>query len=506
MKKIFAFAIILFVTQLSAQTAYKYKGEFGEAQQKEVLKSADSLFYYTPDVILNVSTNHIRPYSDIAGDRTLRPGYLDEQMKLLKKQPDDAVIFNNIANYYRNIGDQKNAQEYYTKALTNLKVPAKAKDSASYYSFRGLIKFNMGQEGMQDIERSLSINKSDSLSLAFYPFFLIQKNEISKAKTVVLDALNDKNNKLKEFSYLMIGIVEMYGAVVSFSGLDNEQTDKFLERDIAKIIDFDVYDKYMDPSNSQYNKAKQMIGLFNGILKYSRGLEEGSTFMPDKNDIAYMDQKEEYFKKVLKEKKANLYGAYFSLGIINYIQKKLPEALGYFEKAIAAFPKDKEGFQFNVSEIYDNMAGVYFMQKDYDKVKAALTKKIAIKSISTTDRREAYLDIAGLCLQQGDLAGAETNALAALEIEDSFGPNSLLSYISFKRNYGLSADKYLQKAMAQITTEQEVCKALTMVAAVQIHNGLPDGAYAVYNEYKPYLGASECDCEAMLGQYIEVNK
>lgn len=506
MKKLIAFVFILFISNSSAQTAYKFKADFGEMQQKEIIKSTDSLFYFLPNIALNVSTSHLSAYKDIPVDVTYLPGYLEGQQKLLKQNPGDAAIYNNIANYYQNKGDFKAAQENYTKALEHLKLQPKAKDSASFYSLRAIIKLNLGQDGVGDIEKALAINKSDSISQVFYPLFLVGRQDFTKARKVVTEALEDEDNHMKDFNYVMLGMVDMYDVASRFNGLSDEETDLLRNKDIAKIIDFNANDKYMDKKDPWYNRAKQMLGLFNGIIKYSQGLEPGGSFTPTQSDIAYMAAKEDHFKKVLKEKNANLYGAYFSLGIINYSQKKFTEANGYFEKALLAFPKDKEGFQFNTAEIYDNMAGVYYITKNYAKVKETLLKKVALKPLNAMMRRDVYLHIAGISLEQSNLANAETYAQLALESEDSFGANSMLAYISFRRNYTLSAEKYLQKAMAQISNQDEVCKALTMVAAIQLVNGSPDGAYAVYNDHKSYLEGYECDCEAMLKEYVEVSK
>ncbi|WP_294819702.1 tetratricopeptide repeat protein [uncultured Flavobacterium sp.] len=506
MKNLLAFAVLLFISDAFAQAAYKFKSDFGAVQQQEIMKSTDSLFYFLPNIALNVSTNHLRPYKEIPVDKSYQPGYIEEQQKLLKQYPGDAVIYNNIANYYQNKGDFKSAQENYTKALEHLKLQPKAKDSASYYSLRAITKLNLGQDGIRDIEKALAINKSDSISQVFYPLFLVGRQDFSKARKVVTDALEDKDNHMKDFNYIMLGIVDMYDVASNYNGLNDEEEAKLRNTDIAKIIDFDANDKYMDKKNPWYNRAKQMLGLFNGIVKYSQGLEPGGSFTPSQSDIAYMAAKEEYFKKVLKEKNANLYGAYFSLGIINYLQKKFTEANGYFEKALLAFPKDKEGFQFNTAEIYDNMAGVYYITKNYAKVKETLLKKAALKPLNALMRRDVYLHVAGISLEQNNLAEAETNAQLALESEDSFAANSMLAYISFKRSYTLSAEKYLQKAMAQISNQEEVCKALTMVAAIQLVNGSPDGAYAVYNDHKAYLEGYECDCGAMLEKYAKENK
>jgi tetratricopeptide (TPR) repeat protein len=502
MKKLFTIVFILFISCAIAQKGYKYKGDFGETQQKELLKSADSLFYYLPNISFNVSHNHLLSYKDIPVDKSYQPGYLEEQQNHLKKHPGNAVIYNNIANYYQNKGDQTNARDYYTKALNNHKLLPKAADSASYYSFRAVLKMNLGQEGVADMERAVAINKSDSLAVVLYPLVLAGRNDFRKAKSVVIDALNDKDNKMKDFSYLMLGIIEMYSVSSSFMGMKDTDKDKFLKQDISKLIDLDAFDQYMDAKNPKLVRAKQMLGIFNGIFKYSQGLEPGGVFTPSKEDTAYMQAKEEFFKKVLKDKNANIYGAYFSLGILSYAQKKFPQALDYFGMALQAFPKGKEGFQFNTAEIYDNMAGVYYLNNQYDKTIDALTKKLSLKNLSAIIKKEAYLGIAGIFISQGNLAQAEVHAQLALEIEDSFAANSMMAYISFKRNYGLSAEKYLQKAMAQISSQDEVCKALTMVAAIQLVNGSPDGAYAVYNDNKSYLEGYECNCEVILKKYV----
>jgi tetratricopeptide (TPR) repeat protein len=506
MKNLFLFLFLFFLSNTFAQANYKFKGDFGDMQQKEIIKSADSLFYFLPNISFNVSSNHLLAYRDIPVDKSYQPGYLEEQQELLKQHPDNAVIYNNIAGYYQNKGDNTNALDYFEKALKSHKLLPKAKDSASFYSFRAVIKMNLGQEGTADMERAVAINRSDSLSLVLYPLILSGKGDYVKAKSVVIDALNDKGNKMKDFSYLMLGVIEMYRVSASFAGMEEAESDKFLRQDISKMIDFDAFDAYLDKKDTKLVRAKQMLGIFNGIFKYSQGLEPGGIFTPTKGDIAYMAGKEEFFKNALKEKNVNAYGVYFSLGILSYAQKKFPEAIGYFEKALLAFPKDKEGFRFNTAEIYDNMAGIYYMTKHYDKAITTLSKQVALRSLNNGMLKDVQLGIAGLYIEQGKPAEAEAHALLALEAEDSFAANSMLAYISFKRNYTLSAEKYLQRAMAQISNQEEVCKALTMVAAIQLVNGSPDGAYAVYNDHKSYLEGYECDCEEMLKKYVEVSK
>ncbi|RZJ61404.1 MAG: hypothetical protein EOO45_23335, partial [Flavobacterium sp.] len=118
MKKILPLIFLLSISLCSAQTKYKFKKELNEAEKKDILKHADSLFYATPNLEFNISTYDIMPYSAIKEEESLKPGYIDGQLKKLQTDPKMAYIYNNnIGNYYQNKGDAVNAETYYNASL-----------------------------------------------------------------------------------------------------------------------------------------------------------------------------------------------------------------------------------------------------------------------------------------------------------------------------------------------------------------------------------------------------
>lgn len=502
MKKIFCllFVLLLFVKGYCQET-YKFRTELDEALKKEIVKHADSLFLFEVNINNNFTTNHVYAYKYLEKEEMLQPDYLEGQLKKLKESPDNAFVYSNIALFYQRRGDTLLAKEYYTKALANHKLESNVKDSAFYYSYRGIIKNNLKQNGIEDMEKALSINKADSTAIAFYPMLLIFKGDFDKAKTVLTAALQAKKNNYN--AYLMLVIANFYQTFTTL-GVSPEEAHKIKEKDIDKIIDFSIYDSYIDKDNKLFRQIKEMGQVFNVFIKFSEGLN--SSWQPSKKDIAFVEARERYLKNLLTDKNTNAYGVYMALGTLNLLQKKFTEAEVCYNKALLVFPKEKESYDFNVLECYDNLAVAYYMNKKIDRALHVVTKGLEVKSVNKEKKKSLLLNQARLTAQMENFDKANDIALEAKELGEDFDIDFLLSYLSAKSNLGTLGQRYLDKAQKYIITEEQYCRVLTYMSLFHIINGSPDGARSFFDENKKLLVNEKCeDCEKLLEKYLIVN-
>lgn len=499
MKKILLlFFVSFFLAHGYCQSTYRLRTELDESLKKEILKSVDSMFLFNMNFTNNLTTKHIYAYKFIEKEEMLKPDYLETQVKLLEKYPDDALIYNNMALYHQRKGDTLLAREYYAKALSNHKLQSNAKDSASYFSFRGVIKMNLKQNGIEDIEKALSINKADSVAIAFYPMMLVGKGDFDKAQTVLIAALKAKENNYG--AYLMLIISDFYKTFLAITSSEVE-AQKIKNKDIEKIIDFSVYDKYVDKNNKLFKQIREMGEVFNVFIKFSSGLN--TSWKPTERDIAYTESRESYFKKLLTDKNTNTYSAYMSLGTLNLLQKKFNQAEEYYNKALLAFPKEKESYDFNMLECYDNLAAAYYMEKKIDKALDVVSKALEVRALDKEKKKSLLLSKARLTAQAGDFDKANDIAQEAKEMGEDFETDFLLSYLYIKTNSTALAQRYLEKAQQHIANEEQYCHVLTYMTVFHIVGGYTDLARSFFNENKQKLVQEKCeDCEKLLSKYL----
>lgn len=507
MKRLLLFLLLSAIAAANAQTAYRMKKELDDAGRKELLGHGDSIFYFKPAVAYQASSHMLKPFSEIRKSNTTEE-YLSEQLAALVKNPHNAVLYNNIAGYYQARGHDSLAADYFNKALKNLKPYPEAKDSASYYSFRSIIKLNLKQEWEPDMERALAINKSDSLAMAFYPMMLVMGGKEDKAHDILLESLKDSKNGMKETSYLFISVIDVYRAMKEYVVLrTDEERLEHSKRNIQDLINTDKYDVYIDVKRPDIVMLKNLIGVCNAILRFGPGLEPESKFVPSKNDLAYMQEREKYFKSAIKLKGVNLYAVYHALGTLHYVRKDLPNAVVYYEKALAAFPKEKESFEFNPYEVYDNLASVHYYNRQHDKAIATLNKKLTGTVLKDADRNATMLRVARLHFEKGEMAQAEAMAVKALAVQDDYNTNIFLGYLSYRRNYMLSAERYFTKTQSLIGSENDFCELLHCMAVLRLNDGQPDLANTLYEENKSQLRSITCEeCENLLRKYSVANK
>lgn len=484
MKKVTLLLSILFSIVVSAQEKYMFNQALGTISVKDFLVHADSMFSPFPDFSFNCTTYHLIPYDKIPKDENYKPEYLEKQLTLIKDDSLNPLYHSNVALYYENRGEAALSQQYYKNAYDRLAHFKVEKDSSRYYSYKGILKTHLGEAGTAELEKALAINPKDSIATMFYPIMLIGSQEFDKAKKVVMPLMDD--DTYRYYAYLIVYMSEMY-AIIS-----KDPDVKTL--DIKTFVDMGAYDKYFKKNDKDIELFKEMLSLFPVSFKMVMTLRD-EAYSPTAADLALVEKKEKYFKDRFKKKGANAFGLDMALGTALFARRQFDAAAAYFEKAIADFPMEKRGQQFNRNEAFTNLALVHIFRNDYAQARRALERLIAEEFQAPAVVAQGLLEIAKICYAEGSEEKAIDYAKESADKQESFGANFLLAYLYARQDLGVLADRFLQKAEKQLQNEDDFCKMLKYALVVKFTQGEFDNAVQLYDENRVNVpnGCPECD-------------
>jgi hypothetical protein len=462
MTRKYIFIIVLLISNQFFSQTYEFKQKLKPKDRKEFLGLTQQIFDWKGQIEYGVSNfDATTKFSDIANQIKYNPEYLEKLKKILAKDTINPLNLQNIATYYENNGDKILSKKYFKKSLDNLshKVMIK-KDSAFYYSFRGLLKFNLEQEdGLLDIEKSLRINPNDSLSIVFYPIFLIQKGKFVEARKICSDAIvkKSKNPSLPFTFYFLSLVFENLNTIMDPSKKSENQKKSYTELLDYKSI-FYYADLYKD--NTQIQNTKKMSEVFGLLVRISQ-------FEQDKKNMnrLIMNFKPEELKRIrelqlefttlLKTKKLNPFSANKSLCILNFLLGQDEKAIANAKVAISIFPDSKRTKDFNTEGMYGMLTSLYYYKKDNLNFEKTLLEKIE-KTKETFKNPSDYLEMSNFYLKQNNLRKADEWIEKAKQLEpNNFEILRLYAHVKFMDNLFSLTQYYIEQASKQIKNEDE---------------------------------------------------
>lgn len=479
------FSILFLFTFLAghAQT-YEVKKTFTAEERNGFLGKTKEIFNYDAQVSYNISTNDGQPsFSKMSDSPKYDQKYLDENLKALKKEPLHPIFNNNLANYYNDKGEKILAAAHYKTSLENLSLKALKKDSAYFYSFRAILKSNLGAEGsLADFERALKKNPSDSIATHFYPLFLIQSGRFDDAKKISRNALDKKGNTMPEapFCFLMMANgFEKYQSI--FSGdIDPALKEKFLKTDYDQIIDFAVLDKYakMYEKNQAVQNLRKCSEIMAILLKFSVFDKKDNwiEFAFTASEIQKIKNLENWFTEASASKKINEYTANKSLGFINLVLNQKETAIQQYQKALEVFPKSKQNRQFNPAECYDLLITLNILLEDKANLKKAIENKIASEPEGSKSCFD-HITLSRYYLLNGQIEEAEAWCKKAQAIDSKdFATFQLLSHFNFLGGRNYFCKFYGEEASKYIKSDNDYFKLNMQFVIYHILNGEADAA------------------------------
>lgn len=495
--------LLLFIVSAAfGQEKYIFKANMRNIPLQDVLKHADSIFRVKSEFSFEVNASYLLPYKEIASESCFQAGYKEKQLRLIKKDSLNPVYYGNLGFYYLNQGEKATAMEYYNKALKKMPYYKIQKDSSRFYSYKGTIKFNLGQDGAYEMEKALSINKKDSLAIGLYPLYLINNNRFFEAEKLCESLMDDQ--KFKYFGYLMIYTAKF----TEYSHFLVSQSDKgtvISNMGVKTSIDMSSYDKYFAQNDIRFEIERELVQVPLMFTKSVAILADKNYKMPAA-ELHYINEKEAFFMKMLNQKDVNYFALNMAVANLKIAKKDFDGAIEYLNKSIAIFPRNKCTLRFNNLDAYINLSSIYLYLEDYDKMIDVIKAMISEKIVTPEIKAHALLNIAKIYFRKNDLDAALDYAYQALAVEETFDSDLFISYIYLRRGSNDLGSRYAEKAEKLSTTLENLNDIINYHMAIQIARGFPDYAVTIFNDNKDNLRGACKSCEYMLSHYLEEKK
>jgi hypothetical protein len=513
MKKVLLLLLLICTNQILHAQTYTYAKQVSPEEKKQFLGLTTKIFKLNNNFSINLSNSDAEmSIKDISDQIQYNDAYLEKNLKAFRKDSLNPYFSNNLAMYYEDNQNASMARDYFKKSLRNLSyfVTTK-KDSAQFYSFRGLLKFHLGEKDpIIDIEKALKINPLDSIAETFYPIFLVNAKRLVDLKEYSIKKL-DSDPKYPAMSFVMLYysyFLERMSAILS-----ENNREAYAKKEYDAILDYKFLDKYSEKykSNPQMQNLRNMIDVSALFIKmmFFKQNENGTAFVlnfseREKTKIAALQT---IFKESLSNGKINAYAGNKSLSVLNYMQGKPEKAIEYAQFAIAALPRIKQSSNFNNNEMFDLLLCTYYGQNDFVGYNKVLDQKFE-KETDKSGLSNDYVNRAIIYLYQNNIEKSDEWCRKAKAINaDSFGGLRLMSHLYFLNDSSSLSSYYGESASKKMESDQDSAFLSLQFGVYMIINGDAASAQSAYENIAAAKKSLKGDCvlcDDLLAKYFKV--
>lgn len=513
LKKYLLILFIAFSTQIVVSQTYTFKKKFTPTEEKEFLGMTKEIFII--DNNISYSTNTLDAITKIKDIKNIlfNGAYLEKAKAKLAKDSLDAFALNDLGNYHNKNGDPSLAKKYFTKSLANLNLKKfKTKDSAQFYSYRSLLKFNLGKEddAMTDLEKGLKINPTDTIAMTFYPLMLIQKKDFTKAKSVCINALEKKNDN-PQLAFLYLNLSFMFESLEVIMDLSKKKEN--LAKNYDEFYDIKTIKKYTELYKDNLEvqnlkKTAEVMTLYVKMMLFEKsdGDDARIFFNFTATDKKRINELIVEFKELVSTEKINSFSGNKSLALLYFFLEDKEKAIECAKKAVTLFPDKQRTSDFNPNDSYDLLLTLYHFKKDISNFKKTLEEKI-LKSAEFEKNTNDYINMGYLYLYEKDYEQSEVWCKKAREIDpDNFKALCLLAHLKFLNSSDLG-EFYLQQAARQVKNESDNYSIGLQSSIYMILKGLPENAKVAFDniEISRKMFEEKClVCDELTQKYIQV--
>lgn len=405
--------------------------------------------------------------SQLEDSKSPTPDNLDSLLEALKEDKENPILLNQIAETFKASGDIESMHEFYIETYKNLDVKYFEGDSARFYSFRAVLKTNIGgMDSSADFDKALEYNPNDETALLFYPMTLIFNDDFSfsSKKLIELMALSDDKNLF----YFFIRWNEMVAAIKKMNeeGQKNKITYDFTKRTFESIRN-----KSVDIENKG---LKQVIDDQMDLYKLFYLWSYFHDLKMNKQKIDKQNYKE--FKKLVNENiqrtnnnmksgEMNQFLYNKTLGYNYFFLDDFKKSKAHLEKALSHFPKSKRDKEFNENDIYHVLLCIASMSKEENQALNYIDEFLSDTSRIETIVFELYRLPQLIRVGKYEEAKAYAVDLFNSDIVDFHVVLSIILYLFDEEDYQF-ANSLLNTLEQNITSELEEYLAMSFLSAM----------------------------------------
>jgi hypothetical protein len=514
MKKALLLLLLVCANQILHAQTYTYVKQVSPEEKKQFLGLTTKIFKLNNNFSINLSNSDAEmSIKDISDQIQYNDAYLEKNLKALKKDSLNPYFSNNLAMYYEDKQNTAMAREYFKKSLRNSAyfVTVK-KDSAQFYSFRGLVRFHLGEKDpILDIEKAIKINSNDSIADTFYPIFLINAKRLADLREYSTKKL-ESAPKYPSMSFVMLYysyFLERMSAILS-----ENNRELYAQKEYDEILDYKFIDKYADQykNNQQIQNLRSMIDVSALFIKmmFFKQNENGTAFILNfsEREKAKIAALQIIFQQSLTTGKINAYAGNKCLSVLNYMQGKPQKAIEYAQLAIASLPRIKQSSNFNNNEMFDLLLCTYYGQNDFTNYNKVLDQKFE-KEVDKSGLSNDYLNRAIIYLYQNNVEKCDEWCRKAKAINsESFEGLRLMSHLYFLNDSSSLSNYYGESASKKMESDMDSAYLSLQFGVYMIINGDAASAQSAYENIagaKKSLKGDCVLCDDLLSKYFKVN-
>lgn len=443
---------------------------------------------------------------------------LEKLEKTLSKDSLNPSILYLIGNYYSEKGSLTIANSYFKKAYDNINHGYTGKDSSEYYSFKGILEYNLKYENaFNDFEKSLSINPNDQLTLLYYPAFLLSLGRFMDIKKLSINALEHKNtNPVLPYLFLIYSVIGESGQSIK-TEIDENVNKKveYRKRDFNQLYDFSLIEKY-SKSSKKINEMKNarimadICALFFKCMVFETH-DNGELILEyTQNDLKRLEELKEWLYEASKKNKMNKYTLNKNLGYVNYMLNNTEACIANFTKALEIFPWAKRNSNFSPNDSFDALLAIYYFKNDTTNYRMTIQKKIASEAPNIKSAVD-YRNLAFNYFSSGQLEKAEKWSKKAREIDSNDVETlRLLAHLYFLNGMAFMTDYYFDDLAKIVNNPYQGYEFWIQLAIYQIFNANAGAAIEKINMARQafsdhFRRNRKCDlCDKLISNYIKI--
>ena len=486
-----------------------------DKSKKELIELVKDLYDIEVNISYNINLKDLKStYVDMSDGKTYDKTYLNDLLEKMGNDSLSPIHLNNIADYYSKNKNVELANKFYLKAFNNIDIKYFDKDSAYYFSFRGLLKSNLNDTtAINDFSKSVEINPNDSISMYFYPLILISSGKYQKARELTKRLFNSHVDNVS-FPYFYLALSEIFDSFQSIINSIAKEADykkRCANKNYNEIINYALLDEYLIKykGNIEIENCRIMadlLGLFYKVIVF----EQDSNY---KLILNYTDFEKNKIHEIItslneikEQKKLNEYTANRCLGYAYFMLEDWDKSVDCFKNAIQTFPIEKKDVYFSSIDCYDAITTVYFQKSDTINFRTSLNSKMAIE----TEKENTIDELTLLSFDYyrcGNIVKSEEYIKKIRDINyDNFDALRLLSHINFLKGFQSLAQFYGESAGKYVRNDFDNYNLIMQFTIYQIYNGDLNTAMNNIEIARKIKGDDGCKLCDKLTEIIEDNK
>lgn len=507
MKLCLIIILLIIAIPVNSQT-YLLNKNLIERDRKDFLGCKSEVFNTEKSISYNLGTGDLKSsFSEIEDDIPRSIEYLEKLKDSLSSNPLDFILLRKIGDYYNNVEDKNNSHTYYKRALEQIDISFFDDDSAAFLGARSFLKFELDLPGfIEDAEKALSLNPNETISLSFYPLYLISNREYEKAKTFLINALdNNPPNEAPILFLAFINFIERFEELFA-ANKDPSLKKELKEKHYEELIDWSPVQKYFSKINHRQTKVNlerllHFYNLFGKILFFDENDKGKLNFDFSPIEKKQISELKNWLLSSLENKTLNEYTANKCLGFVSLCLQDEDSAIDFYQKALQVFPENKPKTALDPNEVYLILLFIYReFDKSYD-YENLLLKKISeqrFKSISD------YLNLSKFYILEDQIEKARFYIEEAEKIDSrNFDVCRLKAHIGFVDGTEIILEGfYMDKAFRFIKNDDDAYLFYLQSAIYNMFNNKAIEAYDMLNIINE--NKENCEtCDRLLKTYFK---